>query len=719
MIKTIKVKEPAFFKSNDVKEFKSLLIKHFSQPISRRSQKKFPISDIELKLKNVKSELLKKTANKCAYCESEFKDSFVTIDHFRPHHAAADIDGKISSEHYWWLAFNWNNLYPVCQVCNSNKKNYFPISKQRATVKYYGKGTLFNKENPIFIDPEYENPEEYFYYDQNGIIYTKTERGRITIDLLGLNRTELVEARKVVVFELDYLFEDLLKAQKGYNPDGTFFNSSEMQNIFERLEESFNTNEIPYLGMRRYFIRQYFWERNIINSPKNFLPTSFRRKLKITLKQEHSFNDIPRTVINQFEINTISIKNYKSINEITIDFKRTKNGNAGWAILIGENGVGKSSTLSATLKTLIGRNYSGFKFNKHEIKRDQDENASVIISFNNNNLNADVLIADRILYFLPKDHFINSSILAFGPFKHSNKNDSYYKSFKGSCFVDNFFNPATPLHNALKFILRLTPEQFEYVAISLLDLLMLENRAKIYRKENTEEVWFQYNNSDRKQFFNQLSDGYQSIITLGCNIIEGLLLNNESIENASGFVVIDEIGANLHPRWKMQIVKRLRRTFPNVQFLATTHDPLCLKGIEENETYVLKSNNGELEVLTDLPNPSEYRADQLLTSEFFGLFSTVDPEMEEDFIEYYELLYKSSESLNISEKRRLDDLKKVLREKNHLGNSLREELLYVAIDEILSKQKQSKKPFSRIKVVKEVKEIAIELMDEFLNDLEE
>ena len=715
MIKTIKVKEPLFFKSDQVKGFKAQLIRHFNQPVSIRIQKKFPISELQLKFKDVKNELSKKTVNKCAYCESELKYQEVTIDHFRPHYAAADLEGKISPEHYWWLAFNWNNLLPVCQICNSNKKNYFPVSKKRATVKYYAKETLFNKEKPLFIDPEYENPEEYFYYDREGIIYTDTERGRITIDLLGLNRTDLVEARKSVVFEMDYIFNDLKTLEDFSAPDES--KRKKLNDILDRLEESFNTNTIPYLGIRRFLIRQYLDELNLKGHLKKFFSASLKRKLRIKLKQEEGFSqDAGRT--NQFEIITIGIKNYKSLNEISINFKRTKTGNAGWAILIGENGVGKSSTLSATLKALIGRNYRNLGFNKGEINREKGENASVNITFNNR-VFADVLIGEKIRYFHPKDYFINSSILAFGPFKHSNKTDNNYRKFKGGCFVDNFFNPAVPLHNSLKFILRLTPEQFEYVAIALLDLLMLENRARIHRKSHTEKVWFQYNDSDRKQFFDELSDGYQSVITLGCNIIEGLLLNNESIENASGFVVIDEIGANLHPRWKMQIVKRLRRTFPNVQFLVTTHDPLCLKGIEEDETYVLQSNNGQLNVLTNLPNPSEYRADQLLTSEFFGLFSTVDPEMEEDFKEYYELLYKSNSSLDEVGKKRLENLKKELREKNHLGDSLREELLYVAIDEILALQRRSEKPFQRSEVVKEVKEKAIELIDEFLGDLEE
>lgn len=716
MIRTIRVKEPALFKSNEIKEYKNILSAHFSQPVKQRSQSKFPINNLQNKLKSILPDLLKKTNNKCAYCESELNLSSATIDHFRPHYVAADRNGKISSEHYWWLTFNWNNLIPACQECNTTKKNYFPTYRQRATVRYSGKETLYNKEYPVFIDPDFENPETYFYYDRKGNILTETERGQITIDLLGLNRTELVRSRKLVAVELDYTLEELKTIGMFNSNDKS--KQDELKGILHRLEANFNSSEIPYLGMRRSFIRLYLNEIIKSGSFKLIISNSLKRNLYTKLRKDEQYrNDLVK--VNNFEIKSINIKNYKSIDDISINFKRTEKGNAGWAILIGENGVGKSSTLSATLKTLIGRNYRNFGFKIEEKNRNNiDENSSIQITFKNV-IMAKVDIGKRVKYFHPKDYFINSSILGFGPFKHSNINNLNYRKFKEGSFVDNFFNPAVPLHSSLQFILRLTLEQFEYVAIAILDLLMLENKARIHRKLETEEVWFQYNNSGVKHFFNQLSDGYQSVITLGCNIIEGLLLNNESIENASGFVVIDEIGANLHPRWKMQIVKRLRRTFPNVQFLVTTHDPLCLKGIEEGETFVLKSNDGELEVLNDLPNPSEFRADQLLTSEFFGLYSTVDPEMEASFNEYYNLLYKPIETLTVQERDRLEELKQELRDKNHLGNTLREELLYVAIDEIIAKHKKSKEVFSRTEVVKEVKEKAIELIDEFLSDFEE
>jgi uncharacterized protein (TIGR02646 family) len=713
MIKTLKIKEPAFFKSQQAKELISILTRHFSQPLSQRSQSKFPISNIGDKLSSIKKDLLLKTTNKCAYCESLLNTNNTTLDHFRPLHSAADSGGKISQEHYWWLAIKWNNLLPVCRQCNSQKSNFFPIENKRVSLHYFGKKNLFDIEKPLLIDPEFENPERYYYYDDSGLMLSYNKRGQHSINVLGLNRGELIQSRKEAIREVLGIIHqfELVVLEK------TNIESQKYQIQLSKIEEQFSKKNLSYQGTRMHFIRIFFKGNG--SQYLDLFNDNFKKKLSIRPLFEKNYQDEKIRKVANFELDKISIKNYKSIDDLTINFARTKKGDAGWAILIGENGVGKSSTLTAVLKALIGRDYKNIRFNKTEINRKNSKVSLIELSFKNKSEIASIEIDKKVKYNLPREYFINSSIIAFGPYKHSNENDIGYKNFIGGSLVDNFFYPERPLHHPLKFILKLSADKFNYVSIALLDLLMLENKASIHITPDTNQVYILHNKTKKIEYFNELSDGYKSVITLGCNIIEGLLINNESIENASGFVVIDEIGANLHPRWKMQIVKRLRRTFPNVQFLVTTHDPLCLKGIEENETYVLKSRNDELEVLTDLPNPSEFRADQLLTSEFFGLFSTVDPDIEEDFKEYYELLYKGKETLNVDEQNRFENLKKELKDKNHLGDTLREELLYIAIDEILVKHKKYEEPFSRKNVEKEVKEKAIGLIDEFLSDIEE
>jgi len=109
----------------------------------------------------------------------------------------------------------------------------------------------------------------------------------------------------------------------------------------------------------------------------------------------------------------------------------------------------------------------------------------------------------------------------------------------------------------------------------------------------------------------------------------------ESFEAAEGVALIDELGVHLHPRWQMRVTQALREAFPRVQFFATTHDPLCLRGLRDGETTILRRDRtGGVFAIQELPPIEGLEVDQILTSEYFGLNSTVDPLFEERFEEY-------------------------------------------------------------------------------------
>ena len=130
----------------------------------------------------------------------------------------------------------------------------------------------------------------------------------------------------------------------------------------------------------------------------------------------------------------------------------------------------------------------------------------------------------------------------------------------------------------------------------------------------------------------QLSDGEQSVIGLASrDIMAGMPKDTREFNTAPGIVLLDEIGAQLHPRWRMRIVQDLRNAFPKIQFLVTTHEPLCLRGIEADETILMQKEDDYVCAVTDLPSPKGLRVDQLLTSRLFGLYSTIDPETEAEF----------------------------------------------------------------------------------------
>lgn len=90
---------------------------------------------------------------------------------------------------------------------------------------------------------------------------------------------------------------------------------------------------------------------------------------------------------------------------------------------------------------------------------------------------------------------------------------------------------------------------------------------------------------------NQLSTGEQAMLMLVTDITRRLLLvapNLENIEQQSGIVLIDEIDQHLHPKWQRRILPALAKTFPNVQFIVTTHSPQVLSGAPNGSVFGLK-----------------------------------------------------------------------------------------------------------------------------------
>ena len=74
----------------------------------------------------------------------------------------------------------------------------------------------------------------------------------------------------------------------------------------------------------------------------------------------------------------------------------------------------------------------------------------------------------------------------------------------------------------------------------------------------------------------QLSDGEKCLLALVGDLARRLSLLNTDKDNplhGEGVVLIDEIDLHLHPKWQRSVVASLERTFPNCQFIITTHSP--------------------------------------------------------------------------------------------------------------------------------------------------
>lgn len=79
--------------------------------------------------------------------------------------------------------------------------------------------------------------------------------------------------------------------------------------------------------------------------------------------------------------------------------------------------------------------------------------------------------------------------------------------------------------------------------------------------------------------FEKLPAGYKRIFYMALDIAyRSFILNGTT--NSEGIVVIDEIDLHLHPALEQVILQCFQETFPNIQFIVSTHSPLVLTGVE-------------------------------------------------------------------------------------------------------------------------------------------
>ena len=138
----------------------------------------------------------------------------------------------------------------------------------------------------------------------------------------------------------------------------------------------------------------------------------------------------------------------------------------------------------------------------------------------------------------------------------------------------------------------------------------------------------------------QLSDGERSFLAIVCDLGRRLALANPRLDdplNGAGLVLIDELELHLHPKWQREVIEKLRSTFPNIQFVATTHSPFVIQALRPGELinldpdefveYADKSIEDIAENVmgVDLPQKSErYRQMVNAAEKYFNLLRKPD-----------------------------------------------------------------------------------------------
>ena len=670
---------------------------YYSEPLASRRQERHEFDRGIVYGENVVRSLFELFSNRCAYCESMVTGASFVIDHFRPIRGTVHSPKRYSEDHYWWLAYDWQNLNLSCAACHEAKGPKFPIEGE--PVEIFADWEQLATEKRYLLNPCLDDPAGHLFYTRFGEIGGSTPSGKTTVAVLELNRPGLVAARQAHLSEIRPMLDEFgQRARKWRGLSGVaggrlkselaLIRSRPVQRLFEEARAIARISAFP--GMTLHFLREEtytglgvhrsvlgrWWSRPdgaaaLADASLASRKTSARQRRKLATPK----------------IESVSLRNFRGIEELELRCARGAGPTAPWLMLLGENAAGKTSILQAIAIALMGEKRRGsLRLTPAKLLRQGASSGSIAVKLSGQD--------EPVRLDFSMHGGIRSShkdpgvlLLGYGAARLMERSPpSSPLSNAGTVRIRNLFDHFSPLIDADRWLMRLRPKAFDYTARALKDILFLDPNERLERRPGVRRLGIRVRLRGSRVALDDLSDGYQSVLGLTADIISGL--NAERVgglEAAEGIVLLDEIGAHLHPRWRMRVVSRLRRAFPRLQFISSTHDPLCLRGLEDGEVAVLRRNRSHrVYAVDELPPVKGMTSEQLLTSEYFGLFSTVDPEIEEAFTRYYELL--SQQRLSRTERQEVERLRTQLVPLRLLGKSRRERVLLNIIDKFLALQ---------------------------------
>ena len=374
----------------------------------------------------------------------------------------------------------------------------------------------------------------------------------------------------------------------------------------------------------------------------------------------------------------IEIRNIKCFSELKLSFtsRKEKSGIRHWTVLLGENGTGKSTLLRAIGTVLAGPDamrqllpfpetwvraggkcdgeiradllrseedylmqdmagsgscfvrctvsdpktspYPGIRFESHTGDGDISENMSGVSPY-----------AEQGQGWLA---------CGYGPFRRLSGGDEISKRIldsgrRSARFVTLFYESAAlinveewlkELYNTAhdgdernRQCLEFVKQAFQKKLLPLPSELLVDARQAKLKVEGQKPIRF-----------DELSDGYRSMLALGVDLIRRLTAAFPDAANYTacpGIVLIDELDAHLHPKWQREIGFWLLEKFPGLQFIVATHSPfLAQVTSEQGGNILLRRMPDEISACSDMAAVETWWADQILR-ELFELESSRSP----------------------------------------------------------------------------------------------
>lgn len=704
------MKRPEVLESERFRSARQELADYYAQDMRRQQQRRAPMDSGLTNHPEIKDALARGFGQVCAYCESDMSSfDFFDVEHHRPKAGAADQKGKTEHLYYAWLAYEWDNLYPICRICNSAKKNKFYVLGPRGPI---GASVLAlrEQEQALLLDPCHDDIAAHLTFDLTGHARARTKQGDATIEMLALNREHLIQQRRQQLetvlhmsFEDSQLFHVSTGRFEGWTSavlarrDGAPLAHAGATTL--ALLDWAAANAMPQLqDIADFLARWAKWSQ----SERDRLRAALAQSAPAAPEPPSLAADTPATVVSlrartlrlreieaaEQPLSSVQIRNFKALASINLALPTSIENSelVPCMLVLGENATGKSSVLEAIALALVGTRETAEldrliaadairpdEFLHRPDTADWNVVAKAPLSVAVHFLGIDppaTIIGEAGKRVFAGTEYPSKIVLGYGPRRYFPRHVN--RRFRAPAHrIRSLFDPMATIANPIGWLRDLRHRdqaKFDAAARALRIVLMLRNDALI----DTDGDRLMIETAQGRTPLEKLSVGYKSVIAMAIDIIRELFTYYDNLENAYATVLVDEIETHLHPRWKLRIVGLLRQAFPRVQFILTTHDPLCLRGMYQGEVFVLRrsDNDNAVETLTELPSVQGMRAEQILTSEFFGLGST-DPATDAK-VERYQYLTTRPE-LSADEKDERLQLAVEIEDRMMVGNTIEQQ----------------------------------------------
>ncbi|MEG3973799.1 AAA family ATPase [Microcoleus sp. herbarium8] len=323
------------------------------------------------------------------------------------------------------------------------------------------------------------------------------------------------------------------------------------------------------------------------------------------------------------KVKRLRMNSFRGISDLTLEFDTDEP-----TVFIGINGVGKSSILDALAillswltKRIQNPNSSGRSFNEDDIKKGAKETHNEITILINDgqqlvwslthvskgrskdtssNLGELKTLVENIHEQLDHTSYAALPLAVYYPTnravldiplkirtKHSFEQITAYDEVLTGGQIDfrrffEWFRDREDLENEMRLndSNKYRDRQLQAVRYAIANLLDGFSNLRVRRSP----LRMTADKQGDELIVNQLSDGEKCLLALAGDLARRLAIANPNPDcnplEGFGVVLIDEIELHLHPKWQRAIIPNLVKTFPNCQFIITTHSPQVISDLK-------------------------------------------------------------------------------------------------------------------------------------------